>query len=65
MLLLTEIYIFLVLHVYRLSFGNLVVNLVHFLLTENIKRGNHLIQNINVDRFFCRISTILMQRLKI
>ena len=25
---------------YLLSFGNLDVNLVHFLLTENIKRGN-------------------------
>ena len=25
---------------YLLSFGNLVVNPVHFLLTENIKRGN-------------------------
>jgi len=45
---------------------NIVVNLVHFLLTENIKRDNqeiivsfyHLIQNINVDglmRFFAFI----------
>jgi hypothetical protein len=25
---------------YLLSFGNLIVNPVHFLLTENIKRGN-------------------------
>jgi hypothetical protein len=50
---------------------------VHFLLRQNIKRGNHgiivyiffyyLIQNINVDGlmwFFWRINTILMQYLK-
>ena len=51
---------------YRLSVGKLVVNPVHFLLTENIKRGNqgiivlfyYLIQNINVDRLMwlvCRV----------
>ena len=50
---------------YLLSFGNLIVNPVHFLLTENIKRDNqgiiiqfyYLIQNINVNGkmwFFCR-----------
>ena len=59
-----------------LIFGNLVVNPVHFLLTENIKRDNkgiilwfyYLVQNINVDAlmwFFCWISTILMQCLEI
>ena len=61
---------------YMLSFGSLVVNPVHFLLTGNIKRGTqgiikyfyYLIQNINVNEFIwfvCRISTILMQCLKI
>jgi hypothetical protein len=56
-----------------LIFGNLVVNPVHFLLTENIKKRDnkgiilwfyYLVQNINVDAlmwFFCWINTILMQ----
>jgi len=59
-----------------LSFRKLLVKPVHFLLTENIKRGNqgiivlfyYLIQNINVDElmlYFCRINAIVMQNLKI
>ena len=64
---------------YLLSVVKLLLNPVHFLLTENIRRGNQgilpyffyiciLTQNINVDGlmwFFCRINTILMQCLKI
>jgi hypothetical protein len=59
---------------YPLRFRNLIVNPVHFLLTENIKRDNqgiiilfyYLIQNRKVDGlwFFCKISAILMQGLK-
>ena len=59
-----------------LNRGNLVVNPVHFLLIENIKRGNqgiiilfyYLIKYINVDGFMwfcCKINTVLMHCLKI
>jgi hypothetical protein len=56
---------------YLLSFGNLIVNPVHFLLRDNIKRHTrdtiiwfyYFIQNINIHVlmwFFCRINTILV-----
>ena len=61
---------------YLLSFGYLVVNSVHFLLTENIKMSNHgitikLLFNLKYKRrwinviFFCRINTMSMQCIKI
>ena len=57
---LAEIYICLV-PLYLLSVGNLIVNPVHFLLSENIKRGNqciikqfyYLIPNINIIILIC------------
>ena len=62
-------------HMWHVEFGKLGANPVHFLLTENIKRGNqgiivkcyYLIQNIfdGIMRFFCKRSTILMQCNKI
>ena len=49
---------------YLLSFGNLIVHPVHFLLAENINRRNqgiiiyfyYLIQNINVNGLMCVFS---------